>query len=174
MRISFPIIIFIVIFIILTFGIYNNPKIVRSPLIGKQIPSFELEELNTGKIINQDIIYGKVSIINVWASWCIECLKEHKYISDLSKKNFINIYGLNYKDLKNDANGWLNIHGNPYQIILYDDLGEYAMNLGVYGVPETFLIDKKGIIRQKYIGALSEEVYYKELLPMIERINEEN
>ncbi|MBH44572.1 MAG: DsbE family thiol:disulfide interchange protein [Gammaproteobacteria bacterium] len=174
MRISFPFIIFLVLFTILIFGVYNNPKIVRSPLIGKQIPSFNLEELSSGKIINQEFFYDKASVLNVWASWCLECLREHRYIADLKEREIINVFGLNYKDLRDDANGWLDIHGNPYEIILYDNFGNYAMNLGVYGVPETFLIDKNGIIRKKFIGALSEQVYYEELLPMIEKINEEN
>lgn len=173
MRYLFPLIFFIIITGLLFLGLSNDPGIIRSPLIGKDVPHFQLTNLQNTKIINQNIMSGELKLLNVWASWCFACVKEHSVLEEIKKNNIVKIYGVNYKDTAQDALGWLKIQGNPYEINIFDVEGKLSLDLGVYGVPETFLIDKKGKIRKKYIGAITRETFYNEILPIIEKINEE-
>ena len=168
-----PLIFFIVITILLFLGLSNNPNIIRSPLVGKTVPNFQLTNITETKPIDQKIMFGKIKLLNVWASWCVACIEEHPVLTEINQKQLINIYGVNYKDKSSDALGWLKIHGNPYEINIFDSDGTLSLDLGVYGVPETFLVDKKGIIRAKYIGALNRETLYNEILPLVEKINAE-
>ena len=145
---------FFLIFLILCFflakGLFLDPREVPSPLIGKKIPSFSLPSLITeDKTITQDDLIGKKILLNVFASWCGPCLEEHPYLISLKRSQKIEIFGLNYKDYKNDAKIWLKSHGNPYKKIIYDPNALLGFDLGVYGVPETFLINENGIIIYK-------------------------
>ncbi len=173
MRHLSPLIFFFVITTLLFLGLSNNPSIIRSPLVGKKMPDFQLTNIAGTKQINQDIMVGDLKLLNVWASWCVACIEEHSVLTEINEKKLIKIYGVNYKDETNDALGWLKIHGNPYEINVFDMEGKLSLDLGVYGVPETFLVDKNGFIRAKYIGALSRETLYNDILPLIEKINEE-
>ncbi len=129
-----------------------------SPLVGKPIPSFSLPNLLTDKpITNQDII-GKPMLINVWATWCPTCRQEHQYLNQLKAQGII-IIGINYKDDSAKAKRWLQDLDNPYQQVIVDKQGSLGLDLGVYGAPETFLIDSQGIIRGKYIGDLNAKVW---------------
>ena len=110
--------------------------------------------------------------MNVWASWCLECIREHQLLKKIHEEGKIKIIGINYKDNRSDALGWLDIYGNPYTYNLYDDKGELGINLGVYGVPETFFIDNNGIIRDKYIGAITQDIYNNRLIPLLQKIDE--
>ena len=173
MKYLFPLIFFFLITILLFFGLSNNPSIIRSPLIGKSIPNFQLTNIDGTQSINQNIMSGDLKLLNVWASWCFACIAEHSVLTEIDAKNLIKIYGVNYKDSAEDALGWLKIQGNPYEINIFDPEGTFSLDLGVYGVPETFLVDSKGVIRAKYIGALNRETLYNDILPLIEKINEE-
>ncbi len=168
-----PLIFFFVITILLFLGLSNNPNIIRSPLLGKKVPNFQLTNISETKQINQESILGHIKLLNVWASWCVACIEEHPVLTEINEKELIKIYGVNYKDEAGDALGWLKIHGNPYEINIFDSEGTLSLDLGVYGVPETFLVDKKGVIRAKYIGALNRETLYNEILPLVEKINAE-
>jgi cytochrome c biogenesis protein CcmG/thiol:disulfide interchange protein DsbE len=113
---------------------------------------------------------GKVSLLNVWASWCVACREEHPVLMALARQGIVNIYGLNYKDTRADATRWLQQFGDPYQVSAFDEQGTVGIDYGVYGVPETYVIDKQGIIRHKVIGAVNEENLQKEILPLIKEL----
>lgn len=149
-----PLMIFVSLVVVLAIGLTLNPRLVPSPLIDKPAPEFDLPLLlQEGSFSNKDFI-GQVTLLNVWASWCFACRQEHEVVKYLSSKG-VRVIGLNYKDESDDAKTWLNRLGNPYQQIAVDYEGRIAIDWGVYGAPETFLIDKNGIVRFKVVGPLS-------------------
>ncbi|RKZ61282.1 MAG: DsbE family thiol:disulfide interchange protein [Gammaproteobacteria bacterium] len=165
-----PLIIFTVLVIFLAVGLTLNPREVPSPLIGKPAPEFELPLLlKEGSFSNKDLI-GHVTLINVWASWCFACRQEHEVVKHLSRQG-VRIIGLNYKDEASDAKQWLAKLGNPYQAIAADRDGRIAIDWGVYGAPETFLIDRQGIIRHKVIGPLSDQEKFDALMAVMETLS---
>jgi len=164
-----PLIIFAVLVVLLAIGLTLNPRIVPSPLIDKPAPEFELPLLlKEGNFSNKDLI-GHITLVNVWASWCFACRQEHEVVKRLSRSG-VRIIGLNYKDEPNDAKNWLAKLGNPYRAIATDYTGRIAIDWGVYGAPETFLIDQKGIIRHKVIGPLSDKENYDALMSVMETL----
>lgn len=171
-RFLFPLAIFIALLLFLGAGLRLNPREIPSPFIGKPAPSFELAQLHEAqkKITPQDML-GKVWLLNVWASWCVSCRQEHPVLMDFSAQGVVPIIGLNYKDRREDGIGWLSQFGNPYQLSAFDMNGAVGIDYGVYGVPETFLIDKKGVIRLKHIGPVTPEVIAEKLLPLIKELN---
>jgi len=174
-RFLIPLALFIALAIFLGIGLTRDPKLVPSPLIGKPAPTFELSRLYEPeqKFSDKEFI-GKVSILNVWASWCAACRQEHPFLMKLAKEKTITIYGLNYKDARDDAKRWLRQYGgNPYNLIGYDNSGRAGMDWGVYGVPETFIMDKKGIVRYKHVGPLHPQVWQEQLLPLIQKLRAE-
>ena len=161
-----PLIIFVALVAVLGIGLTLNPRLVPSPLIGKPAPEFELPLLfSEGSFSNKDLI-GHVTLVNVWASWCFACRQEHETVKHLSR-NGVRVIGLNYKDEPDDAKSWLAKLGNPYQAIAVDYNGRIAIDWGVYGAPESFLIDKDGIIRHKVIGPLSDKEKYDDLMSVM-------
>tara|TARA_B100001057_G_scaffold306834_1_gene306937 strand:- start:3286 stop:3804 length:519 start_codon:yes stop_codon:yes gene_type:complete len=164
---------FLLVFIFLAFfllkGLYNDPKKIESPLIGKEFPGFELDDLYLNTTHSNDSFLDKKTIINVWASWCLECEREHQHLIDLSKNKEYDLVGINYKDEIKDAKGWLNMRGNPYRIIIRDYSGDLSLNLGVYGVPETYIIDKNHIILYKHIGAINSDIIKDEMIPILNK-----
>ena len=164
---------FILVFIFLVFfllkGLYNDPKKIESPLIGKEFPRFELDDLYLNTTHSNDSFLDKKTIINVWASWCLECEREHRHLIDLSKNKQYDLVGINYKDEIKDAKGWLNMRGNPYRIIIRDYSGDLSLNLGVYGVPETYIIDENHIILYKHIGAINSDIINDEMIPILNK-----
>ncbi len=161
-----PLIAFAVLVGFLAVGLTLNPRLVPSPLIGKPAPEFELPLLlQDGTFSKKDLI-GHVTLVNVWASWCFACRQEHETVKRLSR-NGVRIIGLNYKDETDDAKNWLARLGNPYQAIAVDADGRIAIDWGVYGAPETFLIDREGIIRHKVIGPLSDKEKYDDLMEVM-------
>ena len=165
-----PLIIFAVLVIFLAVGLTLNPRLVPSPLIGKPAPEFELPLLlQEGSFSNKDLI-GHVTLVNVWASWCFACRQEHEVVKQLSREG-VRIIGLNYKDEASDAKQWLAKLGNPYQAIVADRDGRAAIDWGVYGAPETFLIDQQGIIRHKVIGPLSDQEKFDALMAVMQTLN---
>ena len=165
-----PLIIFAVLVVFLAIGLTLNPRLVPSPLIGKPAPEFDLPLLiGDGSFSNKDLI-GHVTLVNVWASWCFACRQEHETVKYLSQKG-VRIIGLNYKDEAEAAKNWLKKLGNPYQAIAADKDGRIAIDWGVYGAPETFLIDKEGIIRHKVIGPLSDKDNFDGLMSVMNSLD---
>jgi cytochrome c biogenesis protein CcmG/thiol:disulfide interchange protein DsbE len=160
-----PILIFLVILYFLYSGLNKDPTLIPSPLIGKAMPTFSSTTLIDNQKINNNDLLGEMHIINVWGSWCYACSIEHKHLIDIYSRGTINIYGLNYKDNRGSALEWLKVRGNPYKHNIYDNKGNIAIDFGVYGAPETFLIDKKGIIIHKHVGPIDENYYNKVILP---------
>lgn len=166
-----PLIVFATLVVFLAIGLTLNPRLVPSPLIGKAAPVFELPLLlQQGSFSDKDLI-GHVTLVNVWASWCFACRQEHEVVKQLSR-NGVRIIGLNYKDEAADAKAWLKKLGNPYQAIAVDYDGRTAIDWGVYGAPETFLVDQQGIIRHKVIGPLSDEKKYAELMAAMKTLQQ--
>lgn len=163
---------FLALAIVLAVGLNRDPREVPSPLIGKPAPSFSLTRLDDPqKSIALADLRGQVWMLNVWASWCVACRDEHPLLVAFSKKGLLPIYGLNYKDQRDDGNAWLMRMGNPYQASLFDNEGRVGIDFGVYGVPETFIIDKTGTIRMKHIGPLTPEVIATEIEPLLKKLN---
>jgi cytochrome c biogenesis protein CcmG/thiol:disulfide interchange protein DsbE len=154
------------------FGIWWNTqhdqREVPSPLIGKPAPAFDLPLLDDpGKQLTKADMLGKPYLINVFASWCFACGEEHPVLSAAAPTLGVQLVGYNYKDPPADAKNWLAKHGNPYALLIADEPGNTAIDFGVYGAPESFLIDAKGVIRYKHIGPITAEVMAKELKPAI-------
>lgn len=155
-------------------GLYLNPRILPSPLIGKSVPAFNLPELRHPESpITQRNLIGHVSLVNVWGTWCYACREEQQTLMTFSRQNIVPIYGWDYKDDRQAALAWLEQRGDPYTAVAFDVSGDAAINWGVYGAPETFLIDARGIIRYKYIGPLTPDVIQNDLLPRIEALQHE-
>ena len=169
---------FVVLAVFLLLGLGRNPNEIPSPLIGKEAPAFELPRLagvaapDTSSISSASL-RGKPYLLNVWASWCMPCLQEHPQMMALAQRHRIRMVGMNYKDRPEDAHRWLARNGNPFDEIMVDAQGRTAIDFGVYGVPETFLIDGEGRIRRKIVGAISIETLQNELLPAIEKLEAE-
>lgn len=167
-KIFFPLALFLIVGFFLWRGLYNDPRQIPSPLIGKPFPVFTATDLlHPNQQITAALFKGHVSLLNVFASWCDYCLQEHALISDIANSPSIYVYGLNYKDDPNAAKSWLKQYGNPFRAIISDPAGTIAINLGVYGTPETFIIDKQGIIRYKHIGAVTESIWHKVIYPIV-------
>ena len=172
MRIAWAIMGFSALVILLAAGLGLNPREVPSPLIGKPAPHFELPLLAApDKTFSQKDMLGKVWILNVWASWCPPCLVEHPVVTGLAKSGIAPVVGLNYKDAREDALPWLKRNGDPYQLSVFDTAGRIAIDYGVYGVPETYVIDRKGVIRYKHIGPLTPEIAQKKLEPLVKELS---
>ncbi len=170
-----PLIIFLVMAIFLGIGLTLDPRKVPSPLINKASPAFSLPLLHAAdkKLSHTDFI-GKVSLFNVWSSWCAACRQEHSFLLNVSRQNIVPIYGLNYKDKREDATRWLiQYGGDPYVASAHDLDGRVGIDWGVYGVPETFVIDKKGTIRYKQIGPVNDQNWTETILPIIKQLQAE-
>lgn len=167
-----PLIIFALLVALLWYGLGLNPRLVPSPLIGKAAPTFELPLLNAPGKLTQDDLKGDITLLNVFASWCFACRQEHEAITQLSR-NGIRVIGFNYKDKPEDATAWLRQFGNPYQVVAQDLDGRAGIDWGVYGAPETFVIDHNGIVRDKRIGPVDAEYIKDELMPLLQQIRSE-
>lgn len=166
-----PLGIFAVLVVLLWAGLYLNPREVPSPLIDKPAPEFSLPLLDDpAKQIARKDLLGKVILLNVWASWCAACREEHPLLVDLARTGQVPIYGLNYKDTRQDALRWLNGLGNPYVVSAFDEQGNVGIDYGVYGVPETYVIDREGVIRYKVIGPLTEDNLKNTVLPLVKKL----
>ena len=153
-------------------GLTVNPRDVPSPLIDRQVPMFRLPQLHDEtRIVTPDEFIGRVWLLNVWASWCEPCRQEHSLLVNFSKTGAAPIFGLDYKDEREDGMEWLREAGNPYMFSMSDLSGRTSIDLGVFGVPETFVIDRKGIIRFKHVGPLTSEVLHTKILPLIKELN---
>jgi cytochrome c biogenesis protein CcmG/thiol:disulfide interchange protein DsbE len=171
-RFLIPLAVFLVLVAFLAIGLKLNPREVPSPLIDKPAPAFQLARLDDpAKSVTPEDLRGRVWLLNVWASWCVACLQEHPLLVEFSRSGTVPIYGLNYKDKPDAAAAWLGKHGNPYTLSIVDADGRVGIDYGVYGVPETFVIDKQGVIRFKHIGPVTPEVLNDTILPLVRRLN---
>ena len=171
MRYILPFVAFVVIAAFLFVGLNLNPREVPSPLIDKPAPPFSLPQLHEPeKQFSPQDMLGKVWLLNVWSSWCVSCKEEHPILMALAKQNLVPIYGLDYKDKRGDALTWLSRGGDPYVLSAADMEGRIGIDYGVYGVPETYVIDKQGIIRYKQIGAVTVESLKEKILPLVKEL----
>ena len=170
-RFLIPLAVFIVLVGFLAIGLKLNPREVPSPLIDKPAPAFQLTRLDDpARTISLEDLRGKVWLLNVWASWCVACLQEHPVLVDFSRSGLVPIYGLNYKDKSDAATAWLGKNGNPYTLSIVDADGRVGIDYGVYGVPETFVIDQQGVIRYKQIGPVTPEVLNDTIIPLVRKL----
>ena len=166
---------FLVMVIFLGIGLKLDPHEVPSPLINKPAPAFTLPQLHEPqKTFSPADMKGKVWLLNVWASWCVSCRQEHVYLTEFARDSSMNLMGLNYKDEPVAAMQWLERLGNPYKISISDIDGMAGLDWGVYGVPETFIIDKKGIVRHKQTGPVDPTILQTIIMPLIEQLNRES
>jgi len=169
-----PLILFVLLGFLLYRGLFLNPQAMPSALINKPLPDFDLSLLSDErKQVSKVDLQGKIILLNVWATWCPSCLVEHPYLLQLARNPRVNLYGLNYKDEREAAQRWLTQLKNPYKFTLFDQQGELGLDLGVFGAPETFVIDHKGVIRKRFAGALNGNVWRQEFLPLIDQIEAE-
>lgn len=172
-RYLLPLIVFAVLVGFLAVGLNLNPREVPSPLIDKPAPAFTLPLLDApDKQLAAQDLRGQVWLLNVWASWCAACLQEHPLLVELAKTGGVKLYGLNYKDNRDDALTWLQRHGDPYVQSVSDPEGLVGIDFGVYGVPETFVIDRQGVIRLKHIGPVTPAALRDTILPLVAKLGQ--
>ena len=166
-----PLILFLVLVVFLGVGLNRDPREVPSPLINKPAPAFELAQLSQpNKTFSTDSMKGQVWILNVWASWCVACREEHPVLVELAKSGQAPVIGLDYKDKREDALAMLQRQGDPYVLSAFDENGRVGIDYGVYGVPETYIIDQAGIIRFKHIGPITMQVLNEKMYPLIREL----
>lgn len=171
LRFLVPLAVFVGIVVFLWAGLSLNPREIPSPLVDKPAPQFRLAQLNASdKTLTTADMKGQVWLLNVWASWCVSCRVEHPLLNELSKANIVPIIGLNYKDKVAEGRAWLVQHGDPYTLSVVDADGRVGIDWGVYGVPETFVVDKAGVIRYKHIGPVSAESIEKKIIPLVREL----
>ena len=190
-RFLWPLIGFIVLVVLLAVGLNLDPREVPSPLVGKPAPAFSLSKLGSDEKFSPQDMQGKVWLLNVWSTWCVSCRQEHPMLVQMAKSQTVTLIGLNYKEVRGDgetdvsklapederklaltrANQWLDTHGNPYTLSVLDMDGRVGIDYGVYGVPETYLIDKAGVIRLKHTGPITPDVLEQKILPLISELN---
>ncbi len=167
-----PLGLFMVLVGFLAVGLTRDPREVPSPLIGKPAPGFALTHLdNAARTVRREDLLGRVWMLNVWASWCSACREEHPLLMAFAKRRLLPVYGLDYKDTRRDGLGWLARFGNPYEASFFDADGRVGLDFGVYGVPETFIVDKQGVVRFKHIGPLTPEVIEQRIVPLVRQLD---
>ncbi|SNX28116.1 cytochrome c biogenesis protein CcmG, thiol:disulfide interchange protein DsbE [Polynucleobacter meluiroseus] len=171
-KLYIPLVLFVALVGFLAVGLNLDPHEVPSPLINKPAPAFELPLLSDpNKSFSSESMKGQVWVLNVWASWCISCREEHPVLLEMAQQQALPLIGLDYKDQRADATARLSREGNPYRLSAFDAKGRVGIDYGVYGVPETYIIDKAGIIRLKHTGPLTPEVLTKTIYPLIRELN---
>jgi cytochrome c biogenesis protein CcmG/thiol:disulfide interchange protein DsbE len=166
-----PLLLFGVLALFLAAGLKLDPREVPSPLIGKPAPAFKLARLDDpAAMLGREDLLGKVWMLNVWASWCVACRQEHPALVAFARRNLVPVYGLNYKDGRADGQAWLDRLGNPYVASVFDADGRMGIDYGVYGVPETFIIDRQGVVRFKHIGPLTPELIQERIEPLLKSL----
>jgi cytochrome c biogenesis protein CcmG/thiol:disulfide interchange protein DsbE len=170
-RLFIPLVFFVGLGALLGVGLKLKPREVPSPFIDKPAPAFKLPQLSDAKVdFDPAQMKGQVWLLNVWASWCAPCREEHPLLVDAARAKAVPVVGLNYKDDPRAADEWLRKLGDPYQAIAVDRDGRVSIDYGVYGVPETFVIDRDGVVRLKHIGPLTPEVWQRQVLPLVQRL----
>ena len=163
-----PIPVFVVLIGVLLAGFFlGRHDIHPSALIGKEFPAFESMKLRSGAVVTNDDLKGELRLVNIWGSWCVACVDEHDVLTEIVRTKGVSLIGVNYKDERTDALAWLARYGDPYEYHLVDPEGDLGVNLGVYGAPETFVVDATGIVRFKHIGALTHEIFAEQIEPLL-------
>ena len=171
LKLLVPLGVFLALAAFFAIGLTRDPRTVPSPFIDKPAPAFRLEHLQDSRVaFTPEEMKGKVWMLNVWASWCASCRVEHPLLVEMSRRKIVPIVGLNYKDKREDALPWLAKFGDPYALSVWDIDGRVGIDYGVYGAPETFVIDKEGVIRHKQIGPITPEALEKTILPLLEKL----
>lgn len=166
-----PLTLFLAIVAFLAVGLNRDPTVVPSPLVGKPAPEFCMPRLkDPGDTVSRSDLLGSVSLLNVWATWCVSCRTEHPLLLELASDGQLPIYGINYKDDRDEAIRWLQQLGDPYIASAYDPAGRLGFELGVYGLPETFVVDSQGVIAYKHIGPVDAEAWQKKILPVVQAL----
>jgi cytochrome c biogenesis protein CcmG, thiol:disulfide interchange protein DsbE len=169
-----PLILFILLSIFLWRGLSLKPQVIPSAMLNRSVPTFSLPDLfENHSIVSDKLMRGDVSLLHVWASWCLTCRAEHAYLMEIARTKHIPIYAIDYQDKRHLAQAWIHDFGNPYRAIAYDPKGELGLELGVYGTPETFVIDKKGVIRYKRVGEVNRKNWKESLFPLIQQLKQE-
>jgi cytochrome c biogenesis protein CcmG/thiol:disulfide interchange protein DsbE len=172
LRFVIPLAVFAVLVGFLAVGLKLDPRAVPSPLINKPAPAFTLPRLDdASKTVSREQLLGRAFVLNVWASWCVACREEHPVLVELARKNVVPIVGLNYKDKPEEGRAWLKQFGDPYMLSVMDRDGRVGIDFGVYGVPETFVIDKQGVIRFKHVGPVTADIVRTRILPLLKELN---
>ncbi len=172
MRYLIPLVLFLGLVVFLAIGLTRDPHVVPSPLINKPAPAFKLSQLaDPSKTFSADEMRGKVWLLNIWGTWCVVCREEHPMLLEIERSGAVPIYGLDVKDKREDALAWLRELGDPYVLSVSDLDGRVGIDYGVYGAPETFLIDKNGVIRFKHIGPITPDVWQDQMLPLVKELN---
>src|SRR5664279_3755741 len=171
LRFVLPLAVFLLLIGFLYIGLYRDPREVPSPLVNKPAPAFSLAQLDDpAKKLGPADMKGQVWLLNVWASWCVSCREEHPLLVQLAQANIVPVIGLNYKDTTALGKKWLADNGNPYKLSVVDADGRVGIDLGVYGVPETYVSDKGGVIRYKQIGPITAEALQQKILPLVREL----
>ena len=171
LKLFIPLILFAVLALFLLRGLELDPREMPSALIDRPLPEFTLPSLESDTLVNRDAVIGEVALFNVWATWCVSCRVEHPYLNQLTQQG-VPIYGVNYKDEDRDALRWLQELGNPYRLNIVDADGSLGLDLGVYGAPETYLVDAGGVIRYRHVGVVDERVWRDILQPLYQELLE--
>ncbi|EGG99538.1 Cytochrome c-type biogenesis protein CcmG/DsbE2C thiol:disulfide oxidoreductase [gamma proteobacterium IMCC2047] len=167
-----PLILFIALVVLFAKGLKLDPNDMPSALIDQSVPEFSLPSLaSPDRLLTRADMVGEVSLVNVWGTWCPSCMHEHPYLMELSDQ--VPIIGINYKDVRDDALDWLDKLGNPYVLNVFDEMGTLGIDLGVFGAPETYVIDRKGYVRYKHVGVVSERVWLERLKPLVDELRGE-
>ena len=163
-----PLFVFLVVGVFLFLSLNSDPNKLPSPLVGKKFPIIEGTDFYSNETVKlNDLMDNNLALVNVWASWCVTCRKEHQVIMNIAKNTNLKLIGINYKDTKSDGGEYLKVMGNPFDEIVFDPNGEIGMELGVYATPETFLISREGLIIHKHIGEITKEIWNENFLPLI-------
>jgi len=166
-----PVGILLLLLALFAWGLTHDPHSIPSEMVGKSIPTFQQQALISQENLDQKIFQGQPTILTVWATWCLSCQSEHAFILELAEKKKLQLVGVNYKDKREIAKQWLSQQGNPYRHIIFDPEGNFSARLGVYGTPETFLIDPTGTVRHRHVGPLTKKVWKKEFLPILNKLD---
>jgi cytochrome c biogenesis protein CcmG/thiol:disulfide interchange protein DsbE len=163
-----PLLVFLVVGVFLFLSLNSDPNKLPSPLVGKKFPIIEGTDFYSNETVKlNNLLDNNIALVNVWASWCVTCRKEHQVIMNIAKNTNLKLIGINYKDTKSDGEEYLKVMGNPFDEIVFDPNGEIGMELGVYATPETFLISREGLIIHKHIGEITKEIWNENFLPLI-------
>ena len=173
--VALPLAGFVTLLAVLASGLGRDPTLLPSVLIDQPLPEFRAARLdNPGRTVSNADLAGEIALLNVWATWCPTCRAEHEFLNELKRREGIPIYGVNYKDERDLALDWLAQLGDPYRFSIDDAEGQLGIDLGVYGAPETFLLDQRGVIRYRHVGAVNERVWQKEFVPRIRALEEQS
>ena len=171
---SLPLATFLVLLLLLWRGLGNDPSLLPSTLIDRPLPKFSVPALaEPQRLVTPADLQGHIALLNVWATWCPTCLAEHANLKALAEQGVV-IYGVNYKDDPEKARQWLQRFGDPYRLTINDEAGQLGIDLGVYGAPETYLLDARGVIRYRHVGELNERVWQESFLPRIQALKQEH